>query len=516
MIPPSIEVVKAILRDPVVFAEYGNGLKLRRYQQPVLKAIVNSVHQRLGLTFVVLFPRQSGKNELQAQLESYLLTCYSNEPAEIVKVSPTWKPQSQNAMRRLERVLKRSLLLGRIPWHKEQGYIYQVGSARMAFLSGGPAANVVGATASTLLECDEAQDVLADKWDKEINPMAASTNATRVFWGTAWTSQTLLARELRAAQEAERLDGVQRVFRLSADEVGQEAPAYKTFVENEIRRMGRQHPFIRTQYFSEEIDAEGGMFPAGRIALMRGGHPVMDEPQKNEQDAQDRRDIQDHLIYAFLIDVGGEDRDATPNLTVGRGWSETSPHDSTVLTCILVDLSTLSDPVLQGPTYRAVQRRVWTGASQATLYAQLHSLVETWQPQCIVIDATGIGAGLAAFLEKNFGRKVTPFIFTHKSKSDLAWDFLAVIETGRYKEYTPFDAELLRQLQACQLDILPGPGRLCHWGVPDGTRDPLTGELVHDDLVLSAALVARLDQQTWGRAESAVIQASNPIQDLSF
>ena len=87
-------------------------------------------------------------------------------------------------------------LIVRTLWKKESGYIYKLNTARIYFLSGGPEANIVGATASTLLEVDEAQDVQIAKFDKDINPMAASTNATRVFWGTAWTSKTLLAREL--------------------------------------------------------------------------------------------------------------------------------------------------------------------------------------------------------------------------------------------------------------------------------------------------------------------------------
>jgi hypothetical protein len=114
---------------------------------------------------VVIFPRQSGKNELQAQMESYLLTALSGHPAEIVKVSPTWKPQSLNAMRRLERLLKRNDFANYLGWKKESGYIYRVGEARMFFFSGSPAANVVGATASTLLEADEAQDIQPAKWD---------------------------------------------------------------------------------------------------------------------------------------------------------------------------------------------------------------------------------------------------------------------------------------------------------------------------------------------------------------
>ncbi|TLM99583.1 hypothetical protein FDZ74_17800, partial [bacterium] len=79
-------------------------LRLRKYQEAALEAAVHSVMAHLGWTLVVMFPRQSGKNELQAQLEAFLLAKLQDTDAELVKVSPTWKPQSLNAMRRLERV----------------------------------------------------------------------------------------------------------------------------------------------------------------------------------------------------------------------------------------------------------------------------------------------------------------------------------------------------------------------------------------------------------------------------
>ena len=102
----------------------------------------------------------------------------------------------------------------------------------------------MGATAGTLLEVDEAQDVQVAKFDKDIAPMAASTNATRVFWGTAWTSDTLLARELRSAKEAEKRDGMRRVFVLTAEDVAREVPAYGNFVAEQISKLGRNHPMV--------------------------------------------------------------------------------------------------------------------------------------------------------------------------------------------------------------------------------------------------------------------------------
>src|SRR4030042_5553698 len=200
-----VPTYKEILRDMTRFCALGSRINLRSYQVQVAQAVADSVIHARGLSFVVVFPRQSGKNELQAQIEVYLLALFSVRQAEMVKVSPTWKPQSLNAMRRLERVLKHNLV-SRGRWDKRSGYIYQFGEAMIHFLSGAPTSSIVGATASLLLECDEAQDVQISKWDKEIAPMAASTNATRVFWGTAWTRPTLLARELRAARPAGKND----------------------------------------------------------------------------------------------------------------------------------------------------------------------------------------------------------------------------------------------------------------------------------------------------------------------
>jgi len=189
--PYLIDTIKAILRDIALFAQHAGHITLRNYQLPVARAIVDSVIHKRGLTFVVMFPRQSGKNELQGQIEAYLLMLTSQHHGEIVKASPTWRPQSLNAMRRLERILSENLLT-KDRYRKREGYIFEVGdspgASRCYFFSGDPSANVVGATAKTLLECDEAQDVRPAKWDKDFAPMAASTNATQVFWGTAWTS----------------------------------------------------------------------------------------------------------------------------------------------------------------------------------------------------------------------------------------------------------------------------------------------------------------------------------------
>jgi hypothetical protein len=161
-------------------------------------------------------------------------------------------------------------------------------------------------------------------------------------------------------------------------------------------------------------------------------------------------------------------------------------------------------------------RRTWTGKSQTFQYSQLKSLAETWLPRYLAIDATGIGAGLASFLSAAFPGKVLPFVFNSSSKSKLGWDFISIIETGRFKEYAPADETFVEQLGFCMLEVQPGPAHSIKWGVPDGTRNPATGELVHDDLVLSAALVGVLDEQEWSLSGPAlIVRAADPMFEMN-
>ena len=113
-----------------------DGLALRRlrpYQQEVAPAILNSVFGRKGLTFSVEIARQGGKNELSAQLELLLLTLYMAEPKNLIKCSPTFKPQTVISIMRLKDRLNDAGFDG--IWTSELGYIVRLGNARAIFLS---------------------------------------------------------------------------------------------------------------------------------------------------------------------------------------------------------------------------------------------------------------------------------------------------------------------------------------------------------------------------------------------
>lgn len=177
------------------------GRPLRPYQLEPAGAVLESIRDGAGRTITIMMSRQAGKNELSGHLESFLLA----RPEMLVKAAPTFKPQIVNSMMRLKTCLDNPITGKR--WASEQGYIIRVGRARALFFSAEPGAQVVGATASLLLEVDEAQDVEIAKHDKDFAPMAASTNATRVYYGTACEVLRWTTHQLHSAQKKRSLPG---------------------------------------------------------------------------------------------------------------------------------------------------------------------------------------------------------------------------------------------------------------------------------------------------------------------
>ena len=282
------------------------GVRLRPYQLEAANAIINSVFARDGETFVILFARQSGKDELLANLILFLLARLSEKGTSIICAQPTFRPQTENAMQRLEKRASQRPFFPYAGFRKQYGYMYSLMSASVLYFSADPSANVVGQTADRLLIINEAQDVQKKVYDRCFAPMAAAGNATRLFSGTAWTGDTLLEREKRSALQLQKRDGLKRVFIVTGDQVARHNKRYAVFLKNEIRKMGRDHPLVRTQYFCENIDAQGGMFTPAHRALMLG------DVQLCALDLQSKIVNQKSLDpIAFLLDVAGQEETST-------------------------------------------------------------------------------------------------------------------------------------------------------------------------------------------------------------
>src|SRR5215213_10018522 len=169
--------------------------RLRTYQIGPARSIAESITERLGRQFAVVFSRQAGKDETLAQLIAWLLTRYQVAGGTIVVAAPTRTPQANITRDRvLDRLKRSALTVGRV--RAREGYIVEVGQASARFLSADEGANPRGQTASLLLVANEAQDIDPAIWDARFDPMAAATNATTVFMGTVWDRNGLLHRQI--------------------------------------------------------------------------------------------------------------------------------------------------------------------------------------------------------------------------------------------------------------------------------------------------------------------------------
>lgn len=476
-------------------------MALRPYQLTPARVIIHSALAGDGASFAVVFARQAGKDELLAQVIAFLLIRRQQRGGEIVVAAPSLVPQGQITLRRIMDRLDAAALFAP-DVETEGGHIVRVGRASVRFVSAGPMAQARGATASLLLIANEAQDIEPERWDAVFDPMGASTNATTVFAGTVWTRSTLLARAMKSTEDRvlsteSGNEPPQHLFMADWRAVAREVPAYGARVRRRMAELGEHHPFVRTEYCLQPLDDAGMLFDAGRQAQMRGTHP-----------RQRRASLQSGARYALLLDVAGEAEEAGEQAATGRhGFiaARSLRQDSTALTVVEVVPPDTTNQALvprrwqrQLPRYRVVDRRVWTGANHVTLAEEIVDLAErVWAtPACahLIVDATGIGHGLAAMLRTALPPDaVTPFLFTAASKSDLGWRLLAAIAAGRYQEYLDDGADdtrwFWRQVAACTFTVRPGVGRQMAWSVPD----PET----HDDLLMSAALVGVLDDYDW-------------------
>jgi hypothetical protein len=429
---------------------------------------MDSIQKGMGLIFSVEIARQGGKNELSAHLEVLLLTLYMARGGNLIKCSPTFKPQTIISIERLKQRLDDFGFDG--IYRLQMGYIVHLGSAKAIFLSAEGSSSVVGHTADVLLEIDEAQDISQEKYTKEFRPMGSATNATTILYGTTWDDSTLLEEVKQANLELERKDGIRRHFRYDWQEVGKYNPDYIKFVEGERQRLGEEHPLFRTQYALLPITHGGGFLSRQQIALVLGEHSRQSQPSQGEG----------KRVYIAGVDLAGEHE------TEMTGWDapvddKRRGHDFTVITIAEVDTTNPSQPLL-----KIVEQYQWTGTPHSQLYTQMTDIFKNvWNCRRIVVDATGIGQPVASFLRKELGSRVIPLVITSKSKSDIGFELLSLVNSGRLKLYKQDGSreyqETLFEMERARVRYRPN--QMINFYV-----DPQEG---HDDFLMSLALVAQ-------------------------
>jgi hypothetical protein len=448
---------------------------------------------------------------------TFLLTLHHKVEAGIVHAYPV-AGQLATGIERLEHRLDNLVTEGRW-WKKSKPARRGFGLAQCAFFSGHPQAKAEGATANLLLIVNETQDQVERIVDRRFTPMRASTNATCLYVGTVRTTSDLLWRTKTRLERLQAEDGIERVFCVSPANVASQNPHYGAFVDEQVRTKGRNHPAVMTELFNEPVDVAAGLFPERRRALMLGAHPRLRGPLAGE-------------VYVALVDVGGQDEagsgGANSEWRIANGEGLENPaRDYTICTVARV----VREASEIGPVYEVVDLFVDHGSRHfqdapgvPSLFARLLAFLRHWNVAAVVSDQSGVGQGITDALKKSYPRGVFGFDFGGGRKARLGNDFLSLVETGRFKYFRDgHDDEgadcwwFFVQCERCGYELAEGQPieRGLRWGVSPTVRviTQQGSELVHDDRLLSAALLAELDrlirEGQWfvATGESAVIRA---------
>jgi len=208
------------------------------------------------------------------------------------------------------------------------------------------------------------------------------------------------------------------------------------------------------------ISGGGGFLTLQQIVTMMSSHPRLKEPEPG-------------TVYTAGIDLAGE-REQTKDEALAAARQKL---DSTVITIAEIDTTRTE------PTLKVVEHYQWTGMPHTQVYSQTVDILKKWNCRRVTVDATGIGQPVASFLRKELGSRIQPFTFTQKSKSELAFEVLAFVNSSRLKLYkqdgSPEYKAMMFQLEKARQQFRPN--QTMNFYV-----DPSEG---HDDYLMSLALL---------------------------
>ncbi|GIW17956.1 MAG: hypothetical protein KatS3mg064_1113 [Tepidiforma sp.] len=413
---------------------------LRPYQRrvflPLCRGLLAARHEQ----FTLLMPRQSGKNQLAATIVTALLLAHARRGGSLVICAPTFRPQAVISLERTRAILEPAARRAGIQ-PEAADYRIRCGNAEAVFLSASGHAQVAGHTASIALLADEAQDIDPDWFDRQFRPMAASTGAPALLFGTPWDGESLLERAI-ARNAGRTAAGVPLHYTVTWQEVARDVPIYGQYIERERQRLGERNPLYLSQYELIASRSSARLLDEAALAAIAGSHSLLEGPRQGER-------------YVGGLDPAGEGADAT------------------VFAICRVE---------PGQRLELVALEVWEAGDLAAFVPRVVSIAHRWGLERLAIDATGLGQPLAAALEPLLGRALLPVAFTLQTKSALGWHLIAACETGRLRlpAETGGEPALRRcweELRACRRSLRIGG--ILRWEAPPGQ---------HDDCVAALAL----------------------------
>lgn len=405
------------------------GKPLYEYQKMIAYRIIYSVITFEGAVITVLLSRQSGKSETLAFVANALSVLVPALSAFLPDLEPYAKgvrigifaPQSDQVWSTYNRALEylNTELAEEIMSDEEINTGLErptkhalTNGSRMTGQVASKQSKIEGAT-HDIIFLEEAQDIDSDIASKSIEPMLGSTNGTLVKVGTTGTSKNHYWYEIKQNRNNDRNKVDPRLYdhweynyiKIIAHRKSQylidNKPfhlKYETFVNNQLKRYGKESPFFKLSY-ALEWDLESGMLITDKefdgITNNRKGHTI------------ERNDV----IIAGL-DIAKSD--ASTVVTLGKLiWEPNDEQD--------------------GPK---IELCGWLELKNVDYERQHHLIIEYLYENNVVnmfADYTGVGKPVVDRLRYAVGDSINiePYNFSTQSKSEMWFNLLNYISTKR-------------------------------------------------------------------------------------
>lgn len=420
---PTTEIVEQILK----FCSAYSGRSFYPYQSQFMRRVTQSVVDNDGEELTALFSRQSGKTDsiaclcgglavilpFMARLPQYRFDTRIQrfKNGILIGIFAPILDQAQTTFDRLRGRLgcDEAEAIFAIP---DLGVRMDTNNGNCVGFSNGSSIICMSASEQSHIESktfhliiiEECQEVSNSKIRKSIHPMGASTNASMVKIGTAYTSRNDFYDGIQRNKRKLNETGIKNHFEYDYTIAQKYNPLYAKYIEKEMYRLGFDSDEFRMSYRLHWI-LERGMFMS---------------PDQLERLGVDYND------KAYDIVEMRRNSHQVAGLDIAKA------SDSTVLTVMEVDYNNVSP---EGFLYKRVLN--WLeifGDDHESQFYQIKDFLGNYNVEKMCVDCTGMGDPVADRLTAALPNiNVIPYSFNRSSKSDLYKYLLNDLSGGRIR-----------------------------------------------------------------------------------